>query len=89
MSKAISRPSFRRSSDSQVGFLTEGFGVEGSELFIFHSKTYLNWFAAYLAVFDIGLTTDGQVQEHRNLFTAIWAVKLVFHSAPGMGFPLA
>jgi hypothetical protein len=66
--------------------LTEGLGVEGSEVIIFHSKADLNWFAAYLAIFDVGLTSDGQVQEHRNLFTTIGAVKFVFHSAPGLAF---
>jgi len=68
--------------------LTEGFGVEGSEVIVFHSKADLNWFTAYLAVFDVGLTSHGQVQEHRNLFTTIWTVKLVFHLAPGLAFLL-
>jgi hypothetical protein len=46
---------------TQIGTrsLTEGFGVEGSEVIIFYGKADLNWFAAYLAVFDVGLTTHG------------------------------
>jgi hypothetical protein len=68
-------------------FLTKCFRVEGSDFIILYGKADLDWFAAYLAVFDVGLTADGQVQHHRNLFATIWAVKLVFHLVPGHGFP--
>jgi hypothetical protein len=59
--------------------LTESFGVEGSEVIIFHSKADLDWFAAYLAVFDVGLAADGQVHDHRNFFPTIWTGEFVFH----------
>jgi hypothetical protein len=64
---------------SSISSLAECFSVEAGEVVIFYTKADLNWFAAYFAVFDVGLTTDGQVQNHRNLFTTIWAVELVFH----------
>ena len=77
----------RGTMGSSPGSLTDGFGVEGRDVIIFYSKTDLNRFAAHLAIFDVGLTPDGQVQEHRNLFTTIGAVELVFHSVAGLGLP--
>jgi len=69
--------------------LTEGSGVEGRNVIIFYGKADLDWFAAHFAVLDVGLSPDGQVQEHRNLFTTIGAAKLVFHSVAGLGFPFS
>jgi hypothetical protein len=59
--------------------LAEGLGTEAGEFVIFYDKADLNWFAAYLAVFDVGLAADGQVQHHRNVFSTIWTSKFVFH----------
>ena len=60
-------------------FLAEGSGVESRDVVIFHGKADLDWFAAYLAVFDVGLAADGQVQHHRNFFSTIWTGEFVFH----------
>jgi hypothetical protein len=59
--------------------LAKRFGVEASDVVILYGKADLNRLAAYLAVFDIGLATDGQVQDHRNLFAAIRAAEFVLH----------
>jgi len=60
--------------------LAEGPGIEAGEFVIFYRKADLDWFAAYLAVFDVGLAVDGQVQHHRNFFSTIWTGEFVFHS---------
>ena len=67
--------------------LADGSGVESRNVIIFNGKADLDWFAAYFAVLDVRLSPDGQVQEHRDLFTTIRAVKLVFHSVAGLSFP--
>jgi hypothetical protein len=60
--------------------LAEGFGREAGEFVICDGKADLDWFAAYLAVFNVGLAADGQVQHHRNFFSTIWTGEFVFHS---------
>ena len=59
--------------------LAKGFGVKGTEVVIFYSEGDLDRFAAYLAVFDVGLAANRQIEDHRNLFTAIWTGEFVFH----------
>jgi hypothetical protein len=59
--------------------LAKGLGIEADELVIFYGKADLDWFAAYFAVFDVGLAVHGQVQHHRNFFSTIWTGEFVFH----------
>jgi hypothetical protein len=59
--------------------LAECLGIEAGEFVIFYGKADLDWFAAYLAVFDIGLAADRQVQHHRDFFSTIWTGEFVFH----------
>jgi hypothetical protein len=70
-------PGKRANRTSEV--LAEGLGIEAGEFVIFHGKADLDWFAAYLAVFDVGLAADGQVHDHRNFFPTIWTGEFVFH----------
>jgi hypothetical protein len=44
-----------------------------------YPETDLDGLAADFAVFDVDLTAHGEVENHRNLFPAIWAVEGVFH----------
>ena len=60
-------------------YLAEGLGIEVGEFVIFYGKADLDWFAAYLAVFDVGLSPDGQIQHHRDFFSTIWTTEFVFH----------
>jgi len=46
--------------------------VEAIEVLALYREADLNWFAAYFAVFNVGLAASGQVQHHRNFFSAIW-----------------
>ena len=39
--------------------LAEGLSIEASEFVTFYGKADFDWFAAYLAVFNVGLTADG------------------------------
>jgi len=59
--------------------LAEGLGIEAGEFVVFYGKADLDWFAAYLAVFNVGLAADGQVQHHRNFFSTMWTGEFVFH----------
>jgi hypothetical protein len=53
--------------------------VEAIEVFALYGEADLNWFAAYFAVFNVRLAASGQVQHHRNFFSAIWTGEFVFH----------
>jgi hypothetical protein len=59
--------------------LAECFGVKTCDVVVFHGKSDLNGLAADFAVFDIALTADGEIEDHRNLLAAIGARKRVFH----------
>ena len=53
--------------------------MEAGEFVVLNGEADLNWFAAYFAVFNVGLAGDGQVQHHRNFFPTVWTAELVFH----------
>jgi hypothetical protein len=53
--------------------------MEASEFVVLYGKADLDWFAAYLAVLDVGLTANGHVQDHRNFFSTVWTDKFVLH----------
>jgi hypothetical protein len=59
--------------------LRKGPRAEACEFVVFNGKADLDGFAAYLAVFNVRLAADGQVQHHRNLFSTIWTGEFVFH----------
>src|ERR1700676_179722 len=59
--------------------LFQDLGGELSERIILYAVTDLDWVAADFAVFDVVLTSNRQVENHRNFFPAIWAVERVFH----------
>ena len=59
--------------------LFEDLGIEVTERIVLYAVTDLDWVAADFAVFDVGLTANRQVENHRNLFPTIWASKEVFH----------
>jgi hypothetical protein len=59
--------------------LFEGFGGELRERIIFHAVTDLDRVAANFTVFDVGLASHRQIQDHRDFFSAIGAGKGVFH----------
>jgi hypothetical protein len=53
--------------------------MEAGEFVVLYRKADFDRFAAYFAIFDVGLAANGQVQHHRNFFTAIWTGECVFH----------
>lgn len=59
--------------------LAERLCIEASEFVVLYGKADLDWFAAYLAVLNVGLAVDGQVQHHRNFFSTVWTDKFVLH----------
>ena len=59
--------------------LLEDFCAETSERVVLHGIADLDRVAADLAVFDIGLPSNGEVEDHRNFFSAIRACEEVFH----------
>jgi hypothetical protein len=61
------------------GTLFESLGVETGERIVLHAVTDLDWVAANFTVFDVTLTANGQVENHRNLFPTIRATEGVFH----------
>ena len=60
--------------------LSEGLGIEASDSILFYAVTYFDWLATDFAVLDVALTANRQVENHRNLFPAIWAIEGMFHS---------
>jgi hypothetical protein len=56
-------------------------GLEVDEGIVFDGITDLERIAAHLTVFDVGVTVDGEVQDHRNFRAAIRTGEGVFHDA--------
>jgi hypothetical protein len=59
--------------------LFESPGVEASERIVLYAVTDLDRIAAHFTVLDVALTANRQVENHRNLFPAIWATEELFH----------
>jgi hypothetical protein len=59
--------------------LFERLSVEGRKSVILDCIADLDGLAANLTVFDVGLATDRNVQDHRDFFPAIRAGEAVFH----------
>ena len=59
--------------------LFERLSVEGRKSVILDCIADLDGLAAHFTVFDVALTANGQVENHRNLFPAIRAIEGVFH----------
>jgi hypothetical protein len=59
--------------------LFESLGVETSERIVLYAVTDLDWVAAHFTVLDVALAANRQVENHRNLFSAIGATEGVFH----------
>lgn len=59
--------------------LFESLGVETCERIVLYAVTDLDWVAAHFTVFDVALPVNRQVENHRNLFSAIGATEGVFH----------
>jgi hypothetical protein len=59
--------------------LFEDLCIEANERIVLCAVNDLDWVAADFAVFDIDLAANRKVQNHRNLFPTIGAVKEVFH----------
>jgi hypothetical protein len=59
--------------------LFEDFGIEVTERIVLYAVTDLDWVAADFAVFDVALTANREVENHRNLFATIWAGEAMFH----------
>ena len=69
--------------------LLEDFGGKVREGVILHAVTDLNRVAADFAIFDVSLTANGEVQDHRDFFPAIGAVEGVFHETLTLSMTLA
>jgi hypothetical protein len=52
-----------------------------SQGIVFDGIANLKMVTAHLAVFDIGVTANREVQDHRDLFAAEGTDKRVFHNA--------
>ena len=59
---------------------SKGLGAEGSDDVVLYGAADFNGVAADFTVFHVGLTANGKVHDHRNLFAAIRANEKVFHS---------
>jgi len=57
----------------------ESLGAESCDGVFVHAARNFDGLAAHFAVFHVGLTADGKVHDHRNLFAAIWANEKMFH----------
>ena len=54
-------------------------GRKFRQFFIRHAVTDLDGVAAHFAIFHVLLFANGEVQHHRNLFTAMRTGKGMFH----------
>ena len=61
------------------GKLFQGLGVELGERVVFHGEAYFDGMATNFAVFDVGLSRDGSVQDHGDFFAAVWTLECMFH----------
>jgi hypothetical protein len=59
--------------------LFEDLGSEIRERIILYAVTDLDRVATDFAIFDVALSSNRQVENHRNFFPTIWAGKGVFH----------
>ena len=57
----------------------EDLGGELRERIILYAVTDLDWVTANFAVFDVALTSNRQVENHRNFFSTVGAGKGVLH----------
>jgi hypothetical protein len=60
--------------------LPKNLGGERSERIVFHRVADLNRIAAHLAIFHVGLAADGEIEQHRDLLSAMRANEEVFHA---------
>ena len=72
------RVEYRPSPEEGVLFSRSGFELH--DLIVVDDIADLDGTAADFAVLNIGLTTHGYVENHRNVFAAVWASKEVFHT---------
>jgi hypothetical protein len=61
--------------------LFETLGIKVSQDIVFHGITDLERVAAHLTVFDVCVTVNREVQDHRDLFAAKGTGEGVFHDA--------
>jgi hypothetical protein len=52
---------------------------ERIQLVVLHAVCNFNGVAAHFAIFHVSLPADGNIENHRNFLTAIWAEKIMFH----------
>src|SRR5207302_7240975 len=68
-----------RSNHSAGALLFEALGGEADELVVFSGIADLDGIAADLAIFDVNLARNGEIQDHGDFFTTVRAHESVFH----------
>jgi hypothetical protein len=63
----------------RVLHLFQNFGSEAGKCIVFHVVIDLDWIAANFTIFDISLTTNRKVQDHRNFFPTVRAIEKMLH----------
>ena len=59
--------------------LFEALGVEAGQLIVLDRIADLNGTAADFAIFDVDLTWNGKIQNHRDFFATVRAHESMFH----------
>lgn len=59
--------------------LLEAFGLELNQGIVFDGVANFDGIAADLTVFDVAVTVNRKVQDHRDLFAAKWTGEGMFH----------
>jgi hypothetical protein len=72
-----------RSAQNDKFSLFEALGGEAGEFVVFGAIADLDGTAADFAIFDIDLPGNGKIQDHGDLFAAVWAHESVFHERIG------
>lgn len=69
----------REETEDVLNQLLKTLGIELSQGVVFNSVADLERVAANLTVFDVAVTVNREVQDHRDLFAAKWTGEGVFH----------
>jgi hypothetical protein len=62
-----------------VGWSLEALGLEAGQLVVLGGIADLDGTAADFAIFDVDLTWNGKIQNHRDFFATVWTHESMFH----------
>jgi hypothetical protein len=69
----------RLSPEDLVGWSFEALGLEAGQFIVLGGIADLDGTAADFTIFDVDLTRNGKIQNHRDFFTTVWAHESMFH----------